>query len=224
MRKDIVAQEERGERILLVVDKYPGDFAGAVPSAAVSEIRAGVGELAQLPVSQKTGADASSGATAERRALIKGMESELRALRRTFDQAKRRDQNISGDLNLPADRKDATIVAAARAAIALLTPLLPKFVARGKSPDFLDELNADIAHFDALTAQQQGGQLQSQSSTQDLEMTVHDLIDAYEDLNDFVENKWANEPKKLGEWHIAEKLGTIRRNPGDANPTPTAPA
>ena len=224
MRKDIVAQEERGERILLVVGKYPDAFADTVPALAVGEIRAGVAELARLPVSQKTGTDASSGATAERRAVIKGMEHELRALRRTFDQAKKRDKTISGNLNLPDDEKDATIVAAARAALAVLTPLKAKFVARGKSPDFLDELNADIAHFDALTSQQQGGQLQSQGSTQDLEMTVHDLISAYEDLNDYVENKWASEPKKLGEWHIAEKLGKIRRNPGDANPTPTPPA
>ena len=224
MRKDIVAQEERGARILLVVDRYPDDFTSAVPALAVGEIRAGVAELARLPVSQKTGTDTSTGATAERRALIDGMAREMRALRRTFDQAKKHDKSISGNLNLPADEKDATIVAAARAALELLTPLKAKFIARGKSPDFLDELTEDIAQFDALTAQQQGGQLQSQTSTQDLEMTVHDLIDAYEDLNDFVENKWAKEPKKLGEWHIAEKLGKIRRDPGDANPTPTPPA
>ena len=42
--------------------------------------------------------------------------SELRALRRTFDQAKKRDSSMVGNLNLPSDGKDDTVVAAARAA------------------------------------------------------------------------------------------------------------
>jgi hypothetical protein len=218
MRKDVTLQQERGERILLVAAQYPADFAGAVPVAAIAQIQAGVSALQLLPADQKTGTDSAIGATTARRTLIDGMMKQLRALRRTFDQVKKRDASISGQLNLPSDEKDDTIVAAARAAITLLTPLVPKFVARGKNPDFLDELNADIAAFDTLTTSQQSGQMQSTGATSQIEATVKSLVDAYEDLDDFVENKWENEPEKLAQWHRAEKLGKMARNPGNATP------
>lgn len=221
MRKDVVLQQERGERVLLVTGQFPADFSGVVPAAAIAKIQAGVLALQQLPAEQKVGGDTATGATGARRALINGMNKELRALRRTFDQAKKRDGSISGNLNLPSDGKDDTVVAAARAAIILLTPLVPKFVARGKSPDFLDELSEEIVDFDALTTSQQSGQMQSQGATTQIEATVEAMIDAYEDLDDFTENKWENEPEKLAQWHRAEKLGKMARNPGHA--TPVAP-
>ncbi len=219
MRKDVVLQQERGERVLLVVEAYPTDFAGAVPAAAVAQIRAGVTALQQLPANQKTGTDNSTGATTAKRTLIKSMEKQLRALRRTFDQAKKKDKNITGNLNLPADEKDTTVIAAARTAILVLTPLVPSFVARGKKPDFLDTLNEEIADYDAIVATQQGGQMQSTGATSQIEATVRAMIDAYEDLDDFVENLWEDEPEKLAQWHRAEKLGKATRDPGNATPS-----
>lgn len=224
MNKDVILQQERGERILLVVDAYPAEFADAVPAQAVAEVRAGVLALQQLPAEQKVGIDSASGATGAKRALILGMDKELRALRRTFNQAKKRDSSITGNLNLPSDNKDDTIIGAARAAMILLTPLVPKFVARGKSPDFLDELQSDIAAFDALVTTQQSGQMQSTGATGQIEREVAEMIDAYEDLDDYVENKWEKEPEKLAQWHRAEKLGKATRDPGNAKPAPTKTA
>lgn len=220
MRKDVVLQQERGERILLVTAAYPADFVGAVPAAAIAKIQAGVTALQQLPASQKVGTNTSTGATGARRDLINGMNKRLRGLRRTFDQAKKRDNTIIGSLNLPSDGKDDTVVAAARAAILILTPLVPKFVARGKSPDFLDDLSEEITDFDALSSSQQSGQMQSTGATSQIEATVEAMIDAYEDLDDFTENKWEAEPEKLAQWHRAEKLGKATRDPGNANPAP----
>ena len=218
MDKDVVAQEERGQRILIVVDKYPTDFTEAVPTGAVSEIRDALGRLQNLPVDRSVGTDTSSGATGVRRALVNATMKELRALRRTFDQAKKRDPSITGDLNLPTDQKDDTIMASAGAAVALLTPLVPKFVARGKKPTFLDALQDDIARFNALTTTSQTGHLNQVTATSEIGEAVHDLVEAYEDLDDFVENFWEDETDKLAEWHRAEKLGKITRNPGAANP------
>ncbi|HEX8465127.1 MAG TPA: hypothetical protein VF627_10970, partial [Abditibacterium sp.] len=137
MNKDVVLQQERGERVLVLVSQFPADFASAVPANAVAQIRAGVSALQSLPADQKVGTDNATGATAAIRALIAGMNKQLRALRRTFDQLKKRDTSITGNLNLPSDDKHDTVIGAARAAITLLTPLVPKFVARGKKADFL---------------------------------------------------------------------------------------
>ncbi len=220
MNKDVILQQERGERILLVVEAYPADFAGEVPALAVAEVRAGVLALQQLPADQKVGSDNASGATGAKRALILGMDKKLRALRRTFNQAKKRDTSITGNLNLPSDNKDDTVIAAARAALILLVPLVPKFVARGKAPDFLDALQAEIADFDALSTAQQSGQMQSTGATSQIEREIAEMIDAYEDLDDFIENSWEDEPEKLAQWHRAEKLGKATRDPGNANPAP----
>ena len=223
MDKDVVAQEERGQRILIVVDDYPTAFTGAVPAGAVTQIRDALGRLQTLPVDRSAGADTASGATGVRRALVNATFKELRALRRTFDLVKKRDPSVTGDLKLPADQKDDTVMAAAGTAVKLLTPLVPKFVARGRKATFLDALQDDIARFNALTTTSQGGHLGSVTATAEIGAAVHDLVEAYEDLDDFVENFWEDEPMKLGEWHRAEKLGKITRNPGAVNPAP-APA
>ena len=220
MDKDVVAQEERGQRILIVVDKYPADFTGVVPDGAVTEIRDALERLKNLPVDRGVGADTSSGAIGVRRGLVNATNKELRALRRTFDQLKKRDVTVTGDLKLPDDRKDDTIMASARTAIELLTPLVPKFVARGKKPTFLDTINADVALFDALTTTSQTGHMNQVTATSKIGEAVHDLVEAYENLDDFVENFWEDETDRLAEWHRAEKLGKIQRNPGAVNPAP----
>lgn len=218
MNKDVILEMERGQRVLGVVDKYPTDFAAQTPAAAVVIIRREVAALQTLPVDQTTGKATSTGATARKKTLLKELLKTMRGLRRTLLQLKKRDHSVTANLNPPVDEKDATIIATAQSYFDTLEPLKPLFIARGKKADFLDELQADIAEYNALVAAQESGTAQSEDSTDAIAQSEHHLIEALEDLDDYVLNMWENEPLKLGEWKRAEKRGVAHRNPGTVNP------
>ncbi len=105
---------------------------------------------------------------------------------------------------------------ATRAAVNLLTPPVPKFVARGEHQYFLDILNADIVDFDALVTTQQTAHIQSQGTTSQIEATTEALIDAYKTSTISSKTSEKQEPGKLAQLHHAEKSCEMARNLGNA--------
>lgn len=226
MKKLVIHQQERGERIINFADNPNNeqDFQAADAVAALTIIRAQVTKLQALPEVQKISGDAAHGATGTMRNLRQKFLKDMRSLRRTLEQIKKKDSSIAANLEPPADQKDATILAAAAAYVTILTPLKAKFIARGKKATFLDALTDDIALFNQLQTAQQTGTAGREDAVGDISTTVEKLIAAIEDLNDIMENVYEDDPIKLAQWRRAEKLGTIARNPGAAqNSTPTGP-
>lgn len=225
MDKLAIRQKERGERVILFAAAHPKPFAVATSEAAqdLVVIKREVAFLATGGTNQMTGAGQSGGATGAKTQLLRKMESDVRALRRTFDRIKTRDASITFDLDLPADRKEQTLVDTATAYLGAITPLKAKFIARGKSADFLDDLQNDLSQYAALVAQQQSGAATSENTTSAIDKSLNTLVDAIDDLDDIMDNLYEGDPLLYAEWNRASKLGTIARNPGNAHPKPPTP-
>jgi len=123
----------------------------------------------------------------------------------------------------PPPRNDRNLIQAARSAAALALPLKAQFVLHEMPEDFIDNLNADIADFEASIAGHGSAVDGHINAGVAIDETVDDGMEIVDKLDPLVRNKYADSPAILAEWRAASHA--VRAPQSSAVPsTPQPPA
>ena len=119
------------------------------------------------------------------------------------------------------ERREELTVAAARAFAINALPLKQDFIDWGMETDFLEDLNADIAAYDAASQTQDTRYAGREGDTDDLEIAVKTLVDAIDDLDTLMNNILRSNPPVLSQWREASHYDKPPR--AKRLPTPPTP-
>ncbi len=122
---------------------FPAGSAGANNFAAVSAV---ADEMEQSGAVQTSGA--SSQMTAQKGLATVELREDLRAINRTARALAVDNTDLGVLFRMPSGNNEQTLLAAARAFLTGATPLKNRFVEFGLPDDFLEDLQADITHFE----------------------------------------------------------------------------
>jgi hypothetical protein len=99
-------------------------------------------------------------------------------------------------------------------------PLKAQFIAHELPPDFLEDLAADKAAFQAAIAGQANAVGDHVSAREDTDNARDNLLANVRKLDGVYKVKYANNPGKLAEWTAASHVERPRRKPKAAEPPP----
>jgi hypothetical protein len=131
---------------------------------------------------------------------------------------------VENEFPLPPEDNDKELLNAARALARNALPLKAQFIAHEMPEDFLEDLAADIAAFEAAIAKQsdsRGGHVAAGEVLDDL---FDEGTDLQRDLDGFMRNKFANNAEVLAEWTRAshvERAPRRKKPEGPSTPPPT---
>ncbi len=222
MERTQVAQLGRGQRVVAFGAENPALFASGKAAQLIGSVQTQIGVIRQIAGQQDAATGAAQGATGTKNSLVAAIWDDLVHITRTFRTLKKRNPVIDVDFLMPPERNEA-IVAAARAFAINALPLKQDFIDWGMESDFLDDLNADIAAYDAAAQTQDTRYAGRESDTDDLEVATKTLVGAIDDLDTLMSNILRSNAAVLGKWREAshyEKPPRAHRVP----PTPTPPA
>lgn len=84
--------------------------------------------------------------------------------------------------------------------------------------DFLEDLQADIAAFEAAEDDQEGGLTQRVGATRGIAEAVRTGVAAVRWLDPILRNKYRDQPERLAEWLSASRIERVPRAEKAANP------
>lgn len=204
----------------------PTFFASGKAAQLLGVVQTQIGAIRQIAGKQDAATGAAQGATGSKNSLVAAIWDDLVHIARTFRTLKKHNPAIDVDFLMPPERNEA-IIAAARAFAINALPLKQLFIDWGMPADFLDDLNADIAAYDAAAQTQDTRYAGREGDTGDLEIAVETLVSAIDDLDTLMSNILRSDAPVLSQWREAshyDKPPRAKRLPKPPTPTPTPPA
>jgi len=132
---------------------------------------------------------------------------------------------LGGKFLLPRGNGTQKLLNSARAFLADATPLKAQFLTVNVPANFLDQLTADIATYEAALGAKGAGKTTQGGATGGIEDAAHKAAIALHVLDTVVKNTYKTNPQRLAEWVVAshvEKHTPVKR--AQITPTTTAPA
>jgi len=131
---------------------------------------------------------------------------------------------LENEFQLPLEGNDKELLNAARAFARNALPLKAQFIAHEMPEDFLEDLAADIAAFEAAVAKQSDARGSHVAAGEVLDDLFGEGTELQRDLDGFMRNKFANNAEVLAEWTRASHVERApRRKKPEGGPTPPAP-
>jgi hypothetical protein len=128
---------------------------------------------------------------------------------------------LDDKFRIPRNPNDQELLATARAFLADATPLKPEFLRREVPETMFQELEEDIADFEAALTGQYTGKEESITAGGSIDAAFERATDALRQLDPIVRNKLHNNPAALAAWASARRT---ERPPRRSNPgTPSTP-
>lgn len=222
MNRRQVAQLGRGQRVIAFSVENPSYFVAGKAAQLLGVVQTQIGVIRTLAGQQEAATGAALGATEGKSGLIDAISEDIVHIARTFDTLKKHNPGLTVVFERPA-RRDEAIIAAARAFAINALPLKQQFIDWGMEADFLEDLGADIAAYDAAAQTQDTRYAGREGDTGDLEVATKVLVGAIDDLDTLMSNVLRANAATLGQWREAshyEKPPRAHRVP----PVPTPPA
>jgi hypothetical protein len=130
---------------------------------------------------------------------------------------------VENEFPLPPEGNDKELLNAARAFARNALPLKAQFIAHEMPEDFLEDLAADIAAFEAAVAKQSDARGSHVAAGEVLDDLFDEGTDLQRDLDGFMRNKFANNAEVLAEWTRAshvERAPRRKKPEGESTPPP----
>jgi hypothetical protein len=189
--------------------------------AVVSTLRAAARDQTGGRAESAGGVDLRQKTWRQLRRVLAGVNRTARVLEEDFP-------GIRAQFRLPRTRSYPKLLAAARAIAAAAAPMQAAFIEAGHAPDFLDEIAALLAAFEAATAQKQGGKITQVASTAAMKEQARLGVRAATKLDAFARNHYRDQPEMLAAWrHARHTERSPRRSAAEAPAStkePQAPA
>jgi hypothetical protein len=109
------------------------------------------------------------------------------------------------------------MLASARAFAADAVPFKAEFIRHEMPADFLDDLAADIAAFEASITEQNRSRDARIAATGSIDEAIERGIAALRQLDAIVRNKFRDDPATLAAWASASHVERVRRTAAPAN-------
>jgi hypothetical protein len=196
-------------KTLMFASLYPADFPSGGKAAQLrDEIRNAEAEANSGAAGQQSGHGSMKAGTRTKSDLYDELYDDLRAINRTAKAIAADEPGLEEKFRMPRSPSYAQVLATARAFVTDATPLAAKFVEYEMPADFLTDLAADIAAFEA--AEDQGAGLTNRvGATRTVSEAIMAGIAALRKLDPLMRNKYRNDPVKLAEWFTSSRVERV---------------
>lgn len=201
---------------------FPGRTLGATLFADLSAILA---EINSHAARQSSGRSSAKQGTTTKGESRENLQDDLEAIDRTARAAAEVIPGFDDKFRRPpAGSSDQVLLAFAIAVAADAPPVQAVFLEYGMPADFLEDLNEDIADFQAAANAQSTGRRQRVTATAAIDDLIERGMKIVRRLDAIVRNIFRNDPAKLAAWESARHVErSPRRRKGTTTPTPPAP-
>jgi hypothetical protein len=207
------------------VREFGAQQAAAFPDTTLghtlfTEVTQVVAELDKLAADRSSGLHASMGGTRSKSVLRDELREELAAINRTARAMAYTRPGLEDKFRLPRGKADQTLLTAARAFLADATPLAAEFINHEMPADFLDDLKALIAEFEAALHQRSTAKGAQVSATAGIEDALERGMVAMRRLDAIVRNKFRGQVSVLAAWTRASHVERTSRTANSTNQKP----
>jgi hypothetical protein len=183
---------------------HGGDFTpDSEATKRFAEIVLAVGGLDQLALTQKSSGGQARSGTSAKSVAYAALHDHMAAISHTAHTLALTTPGLDSKFLMPRSGGNQALLNAARAFATDALPLKAQFIALEMPADFLDQLNADIAAFEAALNTQQSGTGSRIAATAGLDEKVATALAATRILDVIIRNKYKNNPAILAEWTAA---------------------
>jgi hypothetical protein len=221
-------RESRRIQMFVRVDAFGdariADFAAAsIGRTLFVDLKAVIAELNAHAAAEVSGRGSARQETDMRAETRRELREDLEAIYRTARAMDAPGNSISEMFRVPPKGNDRALLNAARAVRANAEPLKAQFIAHELRPDFLEDLDADIAAFEKAMTDQSSAVGDHVAANAAIDGAIERGNDIVRKLDAIVRNKYANNVGVLAEWTSASH--TERAPRSKAEPTqPSAPS
>ena len=182
-------------------------------------------ELEDVRVARERLAAVRGGSTLAKEELEDALREDLKDIARTaraIEAGSPPQPGFATPYPLPRDGTQRSLIAHARSVLALVkgnAALIDRFTAYELPADFVTDLEADLAAFDAATDSQADDRISGVEDTATARRLLVEGRAAVVQLNASVRNKYRRQPEILAAWRTASRVD----RPDTAQPTPPSP-
>jgi hypothetical protein len=205
------AQYESFVRILAFTAGHSADFPATSPGGrAITDLTRITTALRPLTIGQP-GISASPG-TEAKEDLVDALREDLKDIARTaraIEAGSPPQPGFATPYPLPRDGTQRSLIAHARSVLALVkgnAALIARFTAYELPADFVTDLEADLAAFDAATDSQADDRISGVEDTATARKLLREGRAAVVQLNASVRNKYRRRPELLAAWRTASRV------------------
>lgn len=181
-------------------------------------------ELDTHATRQSSGASSAEQGTTTKGAAREALRDDLATISRTARAMAEETPGLDDKFRLPRGRaNDQTLLADARAFATDALPLKATFIEYGMPAYFLEDLDEDIADFEAALNAQSTGKRQRVAATAAIDDLIERGMNIARRLDAIVRNTFRDNPAKLAAWLSARHIERSPRRKKDAAPPPPPP-
>jgi hypothetical protein len=215
-------------RVVAFGDALIADFAAtSIGRNLFVDLKAVIAELNAHAAAEVSGRGSARQETDMRAETRRELREDLEAIYRTSRAMDAPGNLISETFRVPPKGNDRALLNAARAARANAEPLKAQFIAHELRPDFLEDLDADIAAFEKAITDQSSAVGDHVAANAAIDAAIERGNDIVRKLDAIVRNKYANNVGVLAEWTSAShterapRRKTETKQPAAPSGTPT---
>src|SRR5882762_7045573 len=181
-----------------------------------------VAQLDGHAATQVSGFGAAQEATSNRAVTRQALRDALRAIARTAEAIAHDTPGFDDKFRMPPPGNESALLHAARSFAANAAPVSAQFISHELPADFLADLNADIANFEAAIRQHSSSVGTHVSAGASIDELIADGLVIVKKLDAIVRNKYADNAATLAEWASASHTERSPKKKAAA-PSPTPP-
>jgi len=208
-------------------DAHTDDFvANSIGRTLFVDLKAVIAELNAHAAAEVAGRGSARQETDMCAETRRELREDLEAIYRTARAIDAPGNLISEMFRVPPKGNDRALLNAARAARANAEPLKAQFIAHELRPDFLEDLDADIAAFEKAITDRSSAVGDHVAANAAIDAAIERGNDIVRKLDAIVRNKYANNVGVLAEWTSASHAERAPRRKAEPTqpPAPTSPA
>jgi hypothetical protein len=197
----------------------PADFAAGTKAAdLLGQIHAAETDATSGATGQESHGASMRAGTRTKTELYDELYEDLRAINRTARAIAADMPGLEEKFRMPRAPSYAQVLATARAFLADATGLAASFIEYELPANFLIDLAADIAAFEAAEDDQSTGLTNRVGATRSVEQAIMEGTAALRKLDPLMRNKYRNQPVKLAEWFSTSHVERAARKAEPAVP------
>jgi hypothetical protein len=178
-------------------------------------------ELNTNAAGQSSGRTAAEQGTTTREAAREAVREALQAISRTARAMAEETPGLDDKFRLPRGHvNDQTLIAAARAAAIDAVQYKAMFIEYGMPATFIEDLNEDVADFEAAVNAQATGLRQRVTATAAIDEIIERGMKIVRRLDAIVRNAFRDNPAKLAAWESARHVERAPRRKADTSSPP----
>lgn len=225
-----IARHEKFTRVTAFRDARAASFpAGGKAAAEFTIVAEAIADMDAAVGKQSGGKQQIKGGTTNKEILIDALRLDLHNISGTAQSIAKKENNpgFAEGFRMPASPGETALLTAARLFQKNATPMVAKFISYELPADFLTDLGDDITAIEAANKQQDTGLGEQTGGTGAIGVAIRKGLDATEQLDTIMRNKYARDPENLRAWLSAnhtERAAQREKKPAPAKtPTPPTP-